>query len=169
MLTRDHVKFLCLVALTIVCIGSFFTSQSIAMGNPSMRVLTMGDGNTQNFCTEPRKAARDCEIKNADTSDNFYERKENCKMYRETAQKCDKTVQNAFSDINMGGCPKQIKLLTLCEDEWCHQQDPTSCRQECAKVKKNLSLCVQKIIMHYFKRNKLKENGTSGKLDKIHN
>jgi hypothetical protein len=163
MLTRDHVKFFCLLALTVVCIGSFFTSQSIAMANPSMRVLSAVDRDMQTFCAEPRKAARNCEkMTNADTSDNFSKRKEDCTPYRETAQKCDKVVQNAFRYINMGGCPKQIKLLTLCEDEWCRNQDPASCHQECAGVRKNLSLCVQEKVRHYFKRNKLKANGTTG-------
>jgi hypothetical protein len=159
MLTRDHVKLFCLMALTAVCIGSFFTSQSIAMANPSMHVLT---ADMQKFCAEPRNAARSCEkMTISDTSDNSSKRKEDCTPYRETAQKCDKVVQNAFRYINMGGCPKQIKFLTLCEDEWCQNQDPASCHQECAGVRKNVSLCVQEKVRHYFKRNNLKENGTT--------
>lgn len=119
-----------------------------------MRVLTVGDWKMQKFCKESRKAAVDCEVtKNANTGNNFSKRSDVCDIYRETEQKRDKVVQNAFRDINMGGCPKQIKLLTLCEDEWCYHQDPTSCRQECAEVRKNLSLCVQERVMHYFQRN----------------
>ena len=161
MLSRDHVKLFLLMALTVACMGTLFVSQSIAMRNPSMRVLTAGGGNTRKFCMEPRKAARECEKRaNTDASDSS-KRKENCITYRLVVQKCENAVKKAYGDINMGGCPKQIKLLTLCEDEWCHHQDPTSCQKECAGVRENVSVCVQQRIMQYFKWNGLKENGTT--------
>lgn len=161
MLSRDHVKLLVLLALTVICIGTLFTSQSIAMRNPSMRVLTAGGRNTpQKFCMEPRKAARECEKRTKTDTNDSSKRKENCNNDRLTVQKCEKVVNRAFSDINMGGCPKKIKLMTLCEDEWCHQ-DPASCQKECAGVRENLSVCIRQRIMHYFNWNGLRENGTT--------
>ena len=156
MVTRDTIKFFSLVALTLVCIGSFFTSPSISMMNPSMRVITAIDANTRKFCSAPRKEAKECENRiNVDSSGG----KEDCNKYGEVAKKCERVVRKAFRYINMGGCPKQLKLLTLCENEWCYQ-DPTLCQKECAVVKNSLSLCIQERIEHYFKRNGLKENGT---------
>ena len=160
MVTIDKIKFFCLMALTLVCIRSLFTSQSISMMNPSMRVITAMDANKQKFCAELRKVATGCEAR--DSNEKFSETQENCKKHREVANKCVRVVQNAFRYINMGGCPKQIKLLTLCEDEWCHQQDPTSCRKECAGVRKNLSICVEETMEFYFKTNGLKKIGTIG-------
>lgn len=122
------------------------------MGNPSMKVLADGGGK---FCKEPRKKDRECD---KSTNANTVQ----CDNFRQTAQKCEKAVQKAFRDINMSGCPKEIKMTTLCEDEWCHHQlDGISCKKECAGVRELLSVCVQQHVMHYFKRNGLKENGST--------
>ena len=156
MLSKDHVKLISLIGVTAVCIGSFFCSETIAMGNPSMRVLSAGGGNIQKFCSEPIKASRECEKKRKVNP----AAKESCSLYHETAQQCEKIVRNAYRYINMVGCPKQIKLLTLCEDEWCNNQNAASCNQECAGVRKNLSSCVGEHVINYFTRNGLKETGT---------
>ena len=111
-------------------------------------MLVVGDFGTRDLCTKSREAARDCETR---PSNNNARKKsnENCDLHRVNARKCVKALQNAFNDINMGGCPKQIKLLTLCEDEWCRQPNPTACSQECDRVRKTLSQCVHEKVMHY--------------------
>ncbi|VEU37042.1 unnamed protein product [Pseudo-nitzschia multistriata] len=128
------------------------------MGNPSMRVLATG---VEKFCIESQEKAIHCEKSMKKDPMGSSMTTENCSSHQKTAQKCEKVVRKAFHDINMGGCPKQIKILTLCEDEWCHQHDTTSCQKECAVVRQQLSICVKQRVMHHFKRNGLKENGSS--------
>lgn len=125
------------------------------MVNSSMRVLSAVDA-MKEFCSEAKRAARDCGLKNnVDSIDNS-KRTDDCSPYRRTAKKCENVVQNAFRYINMGGCPKQIKLLTVCEDDWCRHRDPPSCNRECAGVRNDVRLCVQEIVLRYLKRNGLK-------------
>ncbi len=127
------------------------------MMNPSMRVISATGPNNQKFCKIPRQIARECEGKaNANPTDG-----NNCNSHREVAKKCERVVRKAFRNINMGGCPKQIKLLTLCEDEWCYH-DRMSCQKECAGVRKNLLVCVQETVELYFKRNGFEKDGTVG-------
>ena len=146
---QDFFKFSCLVVVTLMCLGSMFTSQSIAMNNPSMRILT--DRDVQQFCKEPRAAAiRDCK------SDNSIS---NCSVLRQAAQDCENVLQGALRYINMGGCPHQIKSLTLCEDEWCRYGDRASCQKECDTVRTNLSTCVQETVLHYFRKKNLNDDG----------
>ena len=153
----DKIRFFCLIVLTLFCIGSLFTSQSISMMNPSMRVAR----DERKFCMEPRKAAMNCERKTNDGPSGTSKTSEDCSSLQKSVQMCERVVQKAFRYINMAGCSKQLQLLAQCEDEWCHQ-DPKSCQKECAGVRKSLSVCVQENVIHYFKRNGLKENGTIG-------
>eukprot|EP00536_Pseudo-nitzschia_multiseries_P017228 jgi/Psemu1/49932/gm1.49932_g len=147
MVSRDHVKLLLLATTTTACIGTLFTSQTISMGNASMRVLSAENGK---FCKDHRKKARECETEANDSGMNSPKRTESCIIYRQNAQKCATVVRMAFRNINMSGCPKEIKMLTLCEDEWCHQQDPSFCQKECTGVRQRLSICVQQRVMIFF-------------------
>jgi hypothetical protein len=142
--------------------GTLFTSPSILMKNPSM--LTAGGGNTQRFCMVPMKALKECEKKQSKIIIGEKEEQE-CKNRRLNVQKCNMVVKQAFArDINMGGCPKQIKFVTLCEDEWCHQTSTTdqkSCQKECAGVRESLNVCINQRMMKYFKWNGLQDDGTT--------
>jgi len=209
----DSLKLLFLVALTFASLSTLFTSQSIVMQNPSMRILTAtatrggeGGGNTQQqrFCMTPRRnVMKNCDRKlkkgtattvhnnstlNSNNSKNAIhseeeeeQQQQQCDTYRNNVQKCQKIVKRAFRDINMKGCPKQIKLVTLCEDEWCsghyttgtyignhnhNHQTSTSCQKECAGVQDSLELCIKQRIMIVFKQNGLNEDGTTTTMTK---
>ena len=210
----DSLKLLFLVTLTFASLSTLFTSQSIAMQNPSMRILTVtatatrggeGGGNMQQqrFCMTPRRnMMKNCDRKlkkgtattvhNNSTLNNNngknaihseeeeeQQQQQQCDTYRNNVQKCQKVAKRAFRDINMKGCPKQIKLVTLCEDEWCsghfttgtyignhNHQTSTSCQKECAGVQDSLELCIKQRIMIVFKQNGLNEDGTTTTMTK---
>lgn len=149
----DRSKLLLLVVLTVVCLGTIFTSPSTTMGNPNMRVLSPP---VRQFCKAPREAAADKGCSNAKHSS---EKPQECSSLMKAVQTCDRMLQRAFQHINLGGCPFQIKAVTLCEDEWC-RHDPKSCMEECSGVRESLSVCTQQQVSSYFQRHGLKENGT---------
>jgi len=142
--------------MTAACIGTLFTSQSIALGNASMRVLSADSGR---YCKQYHKKATECimEARGDISTESFLQKTEECAYHQENARKCENVVRTAFRNINMSGCPKEIKMSTLCEDEWCHQQDRVSCQKECAGVREQLSLCVHQQVMQSFERNGLEE------------
>jgi hypothetical protein len=105
------------------------------------------------FCKAPRDAAQDCQ------EDGHNKDKQACKLLNKNIIDCEFVVKRAFRHINLGGCPFYIKALTLCEDEWCHQ-DPKSCAEECSGVREALSTCIQEYVTKYFVTNGMKPDGT---------
>jgi hypothetical protein len=150
----DPVKLLVLAVLTVLCLGTLFTSPSITMGNPSMRVLSP---NVRQRCMVPRKQVnKKCASSSKETSSAV------CTELQRVVERCDRTVRRAYQHINLGGCPLEIKSVTLCEDEWCHSSasDASSCEGECATVRESLANCVQQQVFFYLKRSGLDEDGT---------
>ena len=81
------------------------------------------------------------------------------------ALKCEETLKHAYQHSNMGGCPKEIQAVTICEVEWCkdvgsNHDAEKACKQECLLVCKVLDRCVKVHILSFFQRYGLKENGT---------
>ncbi|KAG7347006.1 hypothetical protein IV203_006075 [Nitzschia inconspicua] len=107
------------------------------------------------FCKASRDAAQNCRKQ----IDNSFSNQD-CILLDKNVVKCESAVKQAFQHINLRGCPFQIKALTLCEDEWCHLQDPKSCTKECSAVREALSSCIQQQVSHYFERSDLTTNGT---------
>mmetsp|Transcript_1569 Transcript_1569/g.2916 ORF Transcript_1569/g.2916 Transcript_1569/m.2916 type:complete len:147 (-) Transcript_1569:1013-1453(-) len=139
----DLGKLSLLVILTAGCLATMFTSPSTTMHNPNMRVLAPPLGQ---FCKAPRDSVKQCS-----------KDKEDCIQSEKSLQNCESVVKQAIRHINLGGCPFQIKALTLCEDEWC--QNPKSCQEECAGVRESLTLCIRDTILSQFQKNGLKEDG----------
>lgn len=160
MVSRDAIKILSLVAVTLLCAGSLFTSLSISIMDSVDRVVPITHGGF--FCAEPEQVATDCEARSLQKESST--KTEDCSIYREAAKKCNRVVQSAFSYVNFGGCLKELKLENLCAAEWCNGRgsDQASCERECAGTRNNVSVCVQQIVEQYFRRNGLKENGTIG-------
>lgn len=144
----DRAKLLLLVASTALFLGTLLTSPSTTTNNPNMRVLVAP---VRQFCKAPREAATACSKRG--------EHQTECARLTQSVQTCDRVLKGAFRDINLGGCPFQIKAVTLCEDEWC-RHDPKSCLEECSSVKAFLASCIQRHVASYFQRNGLKEDGT---------
>jgi hypothetical protein len=163
--SRDSLKLFFLLALTFASMGTLFTSQSISMHIPDPTV----GYNTQRFCMTPFKAFKKCEKNQSKIKEEDEEEEEQCNdlnNHRLNVEKCEMVVKRAFRrDINMGGCPKQIQFVTLCEDEWCHHSpsstDQKSCQKECAGVRESLNVCINQRMMKYFKWNGLQEDGTT--------
>jgi len=154
-ITLNHAKLFCLLAVTAICFGSFFTSQGISMRNPTIRMLSLYDSSVHSFCKEPRNAAESCSTNQNNNND--------CGILNNAKEKCERVLDTALRDINMGGCPKQLTSMFLCFDEWCYhgQPDPMVCKRECAGVRENLSVCVRDTVERYFAKNHLNENGTA--------
>jgi hypothetical protein len=145
----DRAKLSLLAMCTMACLGTFFTSSSIAMGNAAMRVLSP---RTRQHCMAPIRASNQCQKEgNA------------CTFQKAVATRCEAVVKRAYRHINLGGCPSEIKALSLCEAEWCHSTGfpaDSSCVQECSIVKETLSNCVQRQVQSFFRKNGLQNDGT---------
>ena len=161
MILPDYAKLLLLFLITTASLSTLLTSPSITMGNAKMRVLSP---QPQQFCTAPRKRARECENAAAAEDNNKDGGTLKCNYLTEAVHQCEKMVERAYRSINLGGCPFQIKSLTLCEDEWCHNVSPQgikSCQDECAQVRRSLATCVEQRVIERFRWNGLNEDGTT--------
>jgi hypothetical protein len=143
----DRVKLLLLSVVTGLSLGSIITSPSITMNNPNMRVLAAP---VRQFCKAPREAAKGC--------NSGSDKQTECNILTNSVRTCDQVLQQAFHNINLRGCPFEIKAVTLCEDEWC-RQDPKSCFKECSGVRESLSSCIQGHVVSYFQRSGLTNDG----------
>jgi hypothetical protein len=154
-MNTDITKLILLGIVTAACLGTIFISPTTTMNNPNMRILA---SNTRQFCKVPREAVQKCsnnnKKKNHDNSDV------NCNQAEQSLQKCQNVVNRAFQHINLGGCPHQIKALTLCEDEWCNSHDVKSCQEECNGVREPLSVCIRQHVTSFFQRNGLNDDGS---------
>jgi hypothetical protein len=140
---------LLLLVLTVSCLSTMFISPSTTMLNSNMKVLSPS---MLQFCKVPRDAAQDCRkaVYNKD--------KQACTVVDRVLVNCENVVKRAFRHVNLGGCPFHIRALTLCEDEWCHQ-DPKSCAVECLGVREALSTCIQQHVTNYFFTNGMMPDG----------
>ena len=70
------------------------------------------------------------------------------------------------SDVNMGGCPREIQAVTICEVEWCDDfprgdgKAQEACQKECFAVRQALDSCAKRHVVNYFERFGLEDNGT---------
>jgi len=143
----DAIKLLILALAVTACLCTLFTSPSTTTGNGSMKRLAPP---VRQHCATARKSASKCSS----------ESQAQCHDLEEVVLKCENAVKKAYQHINLGGCPFEIKALTLCEAEWCLMDDLASCDRECANVKESLSNCVQGELTSFFRRNGLEDNGT---------
>jgi hypothetical protein len=110
------------------------------------------------FCKEPRAIWKKC--LDREDEDN------SCLKLLSQVSKCEETVQRAYRHINMGGCPREIQAVTICEVEWCedvsgNREAEKACANECSKVRETLEKCVKRHISSFLQRNGLQENGTT--------
>ena len=147
MMLSDPMKLLLLAICTLACLGTLFTSPSITMENAAMRVLSPS---VRQFCDAPLQAARECSA----------ESRASCRDLEKVVKECQSVVQKAYRHINLGGCPFQIKALTLCEAEWCRTGDMSSCERECSAVRESLSKCTRRQVEMFLHRNGLEKDGT---------
>ena len=143
----DPLKLFFLAICTIGCLSTLFTSASIRMGHSSMGVMT-----PRNHCMAAKRAVNQCKTQSS---------KGPCKTLEEAASKCQKAVKQAYRHINLGGCPFEIKSLTLCEAEWCRSNSRfQDCEKECSMVRKNLDTCIENQVLNYFLKSGLEKDGT---------
>jgi hypothetical protein len=110
------------------------------------------------FCKEPRAVAKKC-LNKQDAEDS------SCLKLLSQATKCEETVKRAYRHINMGGCPREIQGVTICQVEWCedvggNREAEKACAKECSAVRETLDKCVKGHVSSFFQRNGLHENGT---------
>ena len=136
-----------LLAVCLVgCLSTIFTASSTSMMNAKLRVIPAP---VQHHCRKPLALLRACQA----------EGKESCSELDLHANKCKNVIRRAFQHINMGGCPYEIKAVTLCEAEWC-TGDNSACRKECALVRESLTNCVNRHVSAFFQKNNLHTDGT---------
>lgn len=140
----DPAKLIFLAVCMTVSLGSFLTSPSIAMSNAAMRKLAP---KTRQHCSKQMKAVDQCKP-NSDP--------DNCIGLQQAALTCEKVVKKVYQHINLGGCPYEIKAVTLCEDEWCSMSrkpaDIESCRKECSVVRETLNTCIATQVSTFFRK-----------------
>ena len=148
----DKSKLVLLGAVFFGCLATFFTSSSRLLGARELATLKP---QVQRFCKEPRSRAIQCLNKHDQSS---------CSSLLKQATKCEEALTSAFRHINMGGCPREIQMVSLCEVEWCEDADSKNakeaCQTECAAVRQALDECMKKHILSFFQRHGLEENGT---------
>lgn len=157
-LSTDVVKLLLLPVMILACLSTLWTSSSIQFNNADFRVLSP---QVQTYCRAPRQqTVKECEA--AAAAPGAPPPSFDCQRLQTSLKQCESAVKKAYRDINIGGCPWEIKSLTLCENEWCRgsPNDASSCQTECAGVRESLTACIQRRVAVYFRRNRLKEDGT---------
>lgn len=152
-MVSDRTKLWVLAACMLGCAATFFSSSSTLMGPRDLGALSP---TVNRYCKEPRDLARKC-------LDTQQHQDSSCSSLLKQATKCEDALKKAFRHVNMGGCPREIQFVTICEVEWCQDSNPKaqeSCQKECAAVRKSLDSCVSKHVADFFKRLGLEENGT---------
>jgi hypothetical protein len=139
----DPAKLVLLGLCFIGCLATLFTSPGLSMGNAELRSLNPP---VDRLCKKPREEAKKC--------------------VGPRVTKCEKAISQAYKDINMGGCPHELKTVTLCEAEWCQpgaSPDRSACKRECGNVREDLQTCIQKHVEQYFSKHGLENDGTTKK------
>ena len=148
----EKVKLALLIGSYVVCVGSLFTShKSFQMGPRDLPILKP---QVNRFCTSVFKARNKCR-KNANATPE-------CSKINQQSTQCESAVKHAYKKINGGGCPFQLRDVTLCELERCggyhgvsvleSQNDSNNrnavwdsvegCMHHCDAVRKQLDKCV---------------------------
>lgn len=150
----DRTKLWMLGVAFFGCLATFFTSSSRMMAHKDL-------GTTQpqinQYCKEPREQVKKCLEKETD---------EKCSSLLKQATKCEEATQKAFAKVNMGGCPREIQAVTICEVEWCEDiqhgdaKAQEACHNECFAVRQSLNECAKRHVLNYFERYGMEENGT---------
>jgi len=127
----------------------------------------------KDICYIPLKEVEHClkERDSRDTSDSEDEKAEStttsCETKLSQASKCEKIATKAYEKINMGGCTREIKMATLCRDEWCSNLassgEDSACSKECTAVNDSLLWCERKFLDTFFRRASLNSDGTAQK------
>jgi hypothetical protein len=147
----DPAKLVLLCLCFIGCLATLFTSPGLSMGNAELRSINPP---VERLCKKPREEARKC-VEQGEAS---------CKgLKRPRFTKCENAISQAYKDINMGGCPHELKVVTLCEAEWCQpgaSSDRSACKRECGNVREALQTCIQKHVGQYFSKHGLESDGT---------
>ena len=144
MLTDDR-KLILLAVCLVLCIGSYFTSSSVDIKKLSPRQFE--------HCLVPNQAKKACHRKDIPS----------CHEEDAGAEKCHAVVSVAYSYINLGGCPWELRSASACEAEWCtaaRSRGDRSCERECTGVRENLTSCVDRQIQKFFKKRGLDSDGT---------
>ena len=142
----DRVKMLLPALIVCVCLATMFTSSSIIMSNADMSTLRPP---VNQLCRNALSAKAACKA-----SQN-----QNCRDADDAAYKCERAVRKAYQHINFGGCPYEIKAVTLCKAEWCQVPDG-ACQRECAGVTEQMNQCVKKNVRNFFQWHGLQDDGT---------
>jgi hypothetical protein len=125
----------------------------------------------QKHCRAARQAAKKCLHENADealATATTQDQSQSCAKSARAVTQCEVAVTRAYRQINMGGCPRAMHAVTLCEQEWCGGGGPTAgmpvevspCQSECATVRSKLNDCVQQHVAAAFTRQGLERDGT---------
>lgn len=169
---REKAKLALLAGLFLVCLGSIATSQkSFQMGTRDLPLL---QPQVRKFCEAIFKARKTNNCRKGQQSDvvagtDTTTSSNNCQEILQQASSCETAVTQAYRTINMGGCPHEMRDVTLCELERCggyhgisvvHNHLPTSramdatmgCVHHCDAFKKTLETCVTKHVQHELKQ-----------------
>ena len=154
---REKAKLGLLASLLVLALGSLLTShKSFQMGPRDLPQLAP---QVPRFCASIQKAKDKC-IKNQSNSNS---NNNNCKdLIQQASQTCPMAVKEAYRHVNMGGCPYELRDVTLCELERCggyhfsnNAHDPFSqegCVLHCDPVRKSLENCIRNIVNNYFRK-----------------
>ena len=183
MAVREKDKLGLLLGSLLICALSLLTSQkSFDMGTRDLPLL---QPQIHKFCKASFKARNKCQTSNHSNNNNNPQQQPAsssnaaCRDSQQQASQCEKAVQKAYRSINMGGCPHELRDVTLCELERCggyhgvsvihnhlHGMDQTTptngrtsrataggCVEHCQVARTTLETCVtqhvQKQLRHY--------------------
>ena len=123
---REKAKLGLLLGSFLICGLSLLTSQkSFEMGTRDLPVL---QPQVTKFChTYVQARNRQCHRGAAGSSQQLLRPDDattsmissSCRVIEQHVSQCEKAVQKAYRSINMGGCPHELRDVTLCELERC--------------------------------------------------
>ena len=166
---REQAKLALLVGSLLICLGSLLTSQkSFQMGSRDLPLL---QPQVQKFCKSIFRARNKClprQPSNAAVATTTTTITATCQDVLQQASHCETAVQQAYRSINMGGCPHELRDVTLCELERCggyhgvsviHNHLPNrnmdatgGCVEHCDAVKKTLETCVTQHVQQHLRQ-----------------
>lgn len=154
MVYKEKLKLGLLATCLLVSLISLFTSHKTFQMGP--RDLPQLQPQVQRFCSLIQKAKSKC----LDRQKSGSRPVDYCQDIIHHASQCPYVVQQAYRYINMGGCPYELRDVTLCELERCggyhgSGHDPFSqegCVQHCDHIRKQLEACVRKSVEYYLQK-----------------
>ena len=162
---KDQIKILMLLMSYLLCLASIFTShKSFQMGPREMPILKP---QVARFCSTIFKERNKCR-KNPNSQAD-------CPKIQQQASHCESGVKKAYQTINAGGCPYQLRDVTLCELERCGGYHGVSvleaqngnnrhagmdavegCMHHCDAARKKLDKCVLDKVEEKLKKHGIK-------------